>query len=1279
MQKLIKKITFFISKNKSFVFSFSFAILYTTFTFAAPYTISDAVLNPTCLPGALDCYVSVYPDQTGNSGKFLTTNGTVISWASVASGGGSIGDAVGSGTAGSVLFIDSSGFLAQAPTSFFYNGTSNRLGVGTNAPAAKIHSLATTEQLRLGYDASNYWTSTVGSSGGLTMQGVGVGGSLSLIPTAGQNLNISLSTTGDFVLNTNQLYVDTSTGYVGIGDATPSYILDVAGDALINGVRIGMGEGSVATNTALGASALNANTTGANNVAVGASALVLNTGGVRNSAVGSGALASNTSGNNNTAVGYQSMNGNTIGSLNTAFGFQSLFSTTTGNLNTAIGYEALRSNTTGDSNVVLGYGAGYNPGVNGAYTSNVLLGYQAGNNITDGATGNIVIGHDIDLPTAGGTGQMTIGNLIFATGLGATGTTVSTGSIGIGTASPGAEFVVAKNGGEIVSSNAGQTRFVSLYSDNNPGIFYNASEALRFGSVSSFAGGGFSEKMRLDNSGNLTIGGSTSISKLAIPIAPTASANYGLVSLGSGAFDGSTSGFFTGSANGTMIAANQVSGGTADLINVQLAGANRFKVTSAGLVGINTTTPAVPLDVTGDVRIRNGGQPGFAGWNIGQTAAGPLVFSYPSQAQNVLFMNHSTGFVGLSNNAPDARLAVTGSSNNPSFVARNSSSAIGLWVDDSANVGVGGLPVSKLTIPVAPTASANYGLVSLGSGAFDGSTSGFFTGVAAGTGLAMNLASGSTSDLLNLQIAGVSKFKIASDGRGTFAGTIVSSSGEIQASSGGYIGFGSRSYFSSPADGKILLSNSAISDFGLLQLGGTTSSFPAIKRNSADIQFRLADDSAYANIRASDVNAASFTNSASGIVNINSTMYVNIGNNLTSFMGTTSSFPALKRNATGLDIRLADDSGYAPLTAGNITANGNTNGGVIIKSENVNAGSSAYAEFQIRSDVGYGAFFANSSTNTNYGGAGALNFIQVNNYPMAFGTNNAVRMTIKADGLIAIGDGVTSSFPALKRSGTGLVVRLADDSADAPITASAGTFSGLVSCGGIQTNGSGLMSCTSDERLKDVQGDFTTGLEAIRGINPKAFSWKQGSAMYDNGVVYNGFIAQNIQASIPEAVSLSSDGIHLQVSQLTLLATTINAIKEIDTKIVSIENLNTSTPFIINLREWLASAANGIQKIFSKEVETENLCVSDVNGKTCITKAQLDLLLQNAGGNSGGSGSSGSTTGTSTGADTGGEGTTDTGSSDGGSGDATSGGETEGTGEEIGTATGAEESGATGE
>ena len=63
--------------------------------------------------------------------------------------------------------------------------------------------------------------------------------------------------------------------------------------------------------------------------------------------------------------------------------------------------------------------------------------------------------------------------------------------------------------------------------------------------------------------------------------------------------------------------------------------------------------------------------------------------------------------------------------------------------------------------------------------------------------------------------------------------------------------FGSRlgSVFFGGTDGNMRLTNNAGTDFGRLQLGGTTNLFPALKRSSTTVQARLADDSAFAPIQ----------------------------------------------------------------------------------------------------------------------------------------------------------------------------------------------------------------------------------------------------------------------------------------------------------------------------------------------------------------------------------------------------------------------------------------------
>lgn len=59
----------------------------------------------------------------------------------------------------------------------------------------------------------------------------------------------------------------------------------------------------------------------------------------------------------------------------------------------------------------------------------------------------------------------------------------------------------------------------------------------------------------------------------------------------------------------------------------------------------------------------------------------------------------------------------------------------------------------------------------------------------------------------------------------------------------GFLGNSLRGGFRFPSDGVFTLLNTAETDFGRLQFGGTTSSFPALKRSATILQARLADDS----------------------------------------------------------------------------------------------------------------------------------------------------------------------------------------------------------------------------------------------------------------------------------------------------------------------------------------------------------------------------------------------------------------------------------------------------
>ena len=215
--------------------------------------------------------------------------------------------------------------------------------------------------------------------------------------------------TGTNTIGNSQIF-DNGTS-VGINTASPSatYKLDVNGEASINGVRVGRGAGSVSTNTAVGASALNANTIGSGNAAFGTQSLLSNTIGYENSAVGVFSLLFNTEGYDNTAMGMNALRTNTTGHTNSAFGVSALYNNTLGFGNSAVGINSLNSNTTGYNNTAVGINSGRYTNAGGAnetsYNS-VYLGFDTRASAS-GNTNEIVIGVGV---LGGGSNTVTLGN-----------------------------------------------------------------------------------------------------------------------------------------------------------------------------------------------------------------------------------------------------------------------------------------------------------------------------------------------------------------------------------------------------------------------------------------------------------------------------------------------------------------------------------------------------------------------------------------------------------------------------------------------------------------------------------------------------------------------------------------------------------------------------------------------------------------------------------------------------------------------------------------------------
>lgn len=128
-----------------------------------------------------------------------------------------------------------------------------------------------------------------------------------------------------------------------------------------------------------------------------------------------------------------------------------------------------------------------------------------------------------------------------------------------------------------------------------------------------------------------------------------------------------------------------------------------------------------------------------------------------------------------------------------------------------------------------------------------------------GTIFGVNAVSGFAGNFFDFHIAGAASVgSLSSAGNLTVSGSFVSGS-VVRTSAGGAFTFSTtRSAITSASDGVIEISNAANTDFSRLQFGGTTSSFPSLKRSSVTVQGRLADDSAFTFVQAklqTDTNA----------------------------------------------------------------------------------------------------------------------------------------------------------------------------------------------------------------------------------------------------------------------------------------------------------------------------------------------------------------------------------------------------------------------------------------
>jgi hypothetical protein len=159
------------------------------------------------------------------------------------------------------------------------------------------------------------------------------------------------------------------------------------------------------------------------------------------------------------------------------------------------------------------------------------------------------------------------------------------------------------------------------------------------------------------------------------------------------------------------------------------------------------------------------------------------------------------------------------------------------------------------------------------------------------------------------------------------------------------------------------------------------------------------------------------------------------------------------------------------------------------------------------------------------------------------------------------------------------------------------------------TTGTGI-ACTSDERLKtDITDLSSTTLDTLLNVKTVTYQWLQNP----DSPQQIGFLAQDLEQYFPQLVATDKDG-YKSVYYAQMTPILVEAIREMNLKIIDINDLTKENTWRDALVAWLGSATNGIGSFFSKEVHTDTLCVKKSDGsELCLTGDQLQSALNNQG------------------------------------------------------------------
>ncbi len=168
------------------------------------------------------------------------------------------------------------------------------------------------------------------------------------------------------------------------------------------------------------------------------------------------------------------------------------------------------------------------------------------------------------------------------------------------------------------------------------------------------------------------------------------------------------------------------------------------------------------------------------------------------------------------------------------------------------------------------------------------------------------------------------------------------------------------------------------------------------------------------------------------------------------------------------------------------------------------------------------------------------------------------------------------------------------------------------------THNTGTATCTvSSARFKhDIETYEDSGLDIVNALRPVTYVYN------DTENPRIGFIAEDVEEVDTRLMFYEADGVTPRgVRYEDIVPVLTKAVQELDLKIEPLTSLDLEDEHSLGslIKQFLADASNSISDLFAHRIHTQTLCVGESGNETCISKSELDSLLERRNHSSGGS------------------------------------------------------------